>query len=109
MTNSQPINSPTAVIDLIEYQPDSIVSRTLISDTAGTASMFAFDKGQSLSEHTAPYDALLHVVDGLAAVRIASETHNITAGQLIHLPANIPHTVFAPQQFKMMLTMIRPG
>ncbi len=109
MAINQPINSPTAIAEVIDYQPDSIISRALLTDTGGSVTLFAFDQGQQLSEHTTPHDAFIHVIEGLAAIRIASETHNITAGHAIHLPANIPHAVFAPQQFKMILAMIRTG
>jgi quercetin dioxygenase-like cupin family protein len=92
---------------LAEYQADSIVSRTLINKPTGTVTLFAFAKGQALSEHTAPFDALVQVLDGRAEVRIAEESFAVETGQAIILPANRPHAVNAIANFKMLLTMIR--
>ncbi|TAH51013.1 MAG: cupin domain-containing protein [Chloroflexota bacterium] len=92
---------------LAEYQADSIVSRTLINKPSGTVTLFAFAQGQSLSEHTAPYDALAQILDGRAEIRIAAETFQVEQGQAIILPANVPHAVNAVETFKMLLTMIR--
>ena len=95
------------LVDLIEYAKDSIVSKTLLDKSAGTITLFAFDQGQKLSEHTAPYDAVVQVLDGKALVRIADETNELSEGQLIIMPANVPHAVDAGEKFKMLLTMIR--
>lgn len=92
---------------LAQYQADAIVSRTLINKPSGTVTLFAFAQGQSLSEHTAPYDALAQILDGRAEIRIAAETFLVEQGQAIILPANITHAVNAVDQFKMLLTMIR--
>jgi quercetin dioxygenase-like cupin family protein len=92
---------------LVNYQPDSIVSRTLINKPTGTVTLFAFAAGQALSEHTAPYDALVQILDGQAAVQIAGETFSLATGQAILLPANQPHAVHAAANLKMLLTMIR--
>lgn len=92
--------------DLVAYQPGSIVSRMLVYTKAGTITVFAFDAGEGLSEHTAPYDAVLQVIDGEALITIAGKEYPMKAGQLIIMPANIPHAVHAVTQFKMMLTMI---
>jgi len=83
------------------------VSRTIISAEAGTVTLFAFDKGEGLSEHTAPYDALLHLLEGEAEVTISGTTSLLEQGEAIILPAGKPHAVRAPKRFKMMLTMIR--
>jgi quercetin dioxygenase-like cupin family protein len=91
---------------LIAYQEGSVVSRMLVYKDAGTITLFAFDEGEGLSEHTAPYDAILLVLEGEAEVTIAGETSSLTGGQLIIMPANIPHAVAAKTRFKMMLTMI---
>ncbi len=92
---------------LVGYATDSIVSKTILDKTAGTLTLFAFDAGQKLSEHTAPYDAVVQVLDGRAAVTIDGREHPVQAGELIIMPANVPHAVAAPERFKMLLTMIR--
>ena len=92
---------------LVEYQPGSVVSREIISRPTGTVTIFAFDEGQGLSEHTAPFDALVNVVDGEADVTISGQSHHLTAGQMIIMPANEPHALKAIRKFKMMLVMIR--
>jgi len=92
---------------LVDYQQGSVVSRTLIKKATGTVTLFAFDAGEELSEHTAPFDALVQVLDGSADVTIAGNPLRLTAGQMIIMPADQPHAVKAPQRFKMMLVMIR--
>ena len=96
-----------AQLRLVEYQPGSVVSRTLIKKSAGTVTAFAFDAGEALSEHTAPYDALILGVDGKAEVSIAGVAHNVSAGELLRLPAGQPHALKAIMPFKMILVMIR--
>ena len=95
--------------NMVEYQPGSVVSRTLLKKEAGTVTLFAFDKGQGLSEHTAPYDALVHVLDGTAEITIAGEMRRVGKGGMIILPANRPHALNAAERFKMALVMIRSG
>ena len=92
---------------LIEYQPGSVVSRTLIKKGTGTVTAFAFDAGEGLSEHTAPFDALVLGVDGTAEISIGPNAHRVSAGQLLKLPAGQPHAVKAITRFKMLLVMIR--
>ncbi|MBD3380080.1 MAG: cupin domain-containing protein [Candidatus Omnitrophica bacterium] len=92
--------------DLIDYQEGSVVSRAII-DKESTVTVFAFDKDQGLSEHTAPFDALVNVVDGRAEVTIAGEKHGLSAGESIIMPADVPHSVSAPERVKMVLVMIR--
>jgi quercetin dioxygenase-like cupin family protein len=92
---------------LIKYQTGAIVSRTLIKKPTGTVTLFAFDAGQELSEHTAPFDALVHVLDGETEVTISGKLLRLTTGQMVILPAGKPHAVKAAEQFKMMLIMIR--
>ena len=92
---------------LLQYQRDAIVSRQITKADAGNVTLFAFDAGQELSEHTAPFDALVHVLEGEAEVRIAGNPSTLQAGDAIVMPAGIPHAVKALQQFKMLLTMIR--
>ncbi len=103
-TNKQPVNTFSQII---QYQDKSIVSKTILKKSTGNVSVFAFDAGQSLSEHTAPFDAIIHVVDGTAEVMISGVKHNVSAPEFIILPAHKPHAVFAPGRFKMVLTMIK--
>jgi len=92
---------------LVEYAADSVVSKTILDKPAGTLTLFAFDKGQKLSEHTAPYDAVVQVVDGRARITIAGQDKDVQAGEMIIMPAHVPHAVTAAEQFKMLLIMIR--
>ncbi len=92
---------------LVEYQEGSVVSRTVIDKEAGTVTLFSFAQGQGLSEHTAPFDALVYVVDGEAQITIAGELFTVPAGKMLIMPAHQPHAVSAPRQFKMLLVMIR--
>jgi len=93
--------------ELIDYQEDSVVSKTIIDKKAGTITIFAFDQGQGLSKHQAPFDATVYVVEGQALITINDKEHNVAAGQIIIMPANMPHSVKAKEQFKMLLIMIR--
>lgn len=101
------LGSPECLAKLVGYAADSIVSKTILDKSAGTLTLFAFDKGQKLSEHTAPYDAVVQVLDGRATVTIGGKEKNVQAGELIIMPANVPHAVMAAEQFKMLLIMIR--
>lgn len=98
---------PAGLDALIDYANDSIVSKTLLDKPAGTITLFAFDAGQRLSEHTAPFDAVVQVIDGKGVISINSRDHTVQAGQIIIMPADIPHAVRADEKFKMLLTMIR--
>jgi quercetin dioxygenase-like cupin family protein len=91
----------------IEYSDDAIVSKTIINKKTGTVTLFAFDKGQGLSEHTAPFDALVQVVDGIARIMIDKNYHDVNKGEFIIMPANVPHALDAVERFKMILTMIK--
>lgn len=93
--------------DLVNYQDGAVVSRTVIDKKAGTVTLFAFDAGQGLSEHAAPYDALVQVLDGEVTISIAGKPFELHAGEMIIMPANQPHAVRAVKRFKMILTMIR--
>ena len=93
--------------DMVQYQEGSIVSRTMVKKPTGTITLFAFDKGQALSEHTAPFDALVQVTEGEADITISGRTHRLNGGQVIIMPAGQPHSVRAPGRFKMLLCMIR--
>lgn len=101
------LNESNKISDLVEYQKDSVVSKTLIKKEKGTITIFAFDKGQGLSEHTAPFDALVQVIDGAAEVIISGKSHITKAGEMIILLAGKPHAIKSKGQFKMMLVMIR--
>jgi quercetin dioxygenase-like cupin family protein len=94
---------------LVDYSADAIVSKTILDKSAGTITLFAFDKGQGLSEHTAPYDAVVIVLDGSAKLTIGGREQLVSTGQIIIMPADVPHAVYAPQRFKMLLIMIRSG
>jgi quercetin dioxygenase-like cupin family protein len=93
--------------ELIAYQDGAVVSKTLLDKGIGTITLFGFDEGQGLSEHTAPYDAFVQVTDGEAEVIISGEKFTLQAGQMIIMPANKPHSVKAVRRFKMLLVMIR--
>jgi quercetin dioxygenase-like cupin family protein len=93
--------------DAIDYQEKSVVSQTILKTSGGTLTLFAFDKGQGLSEHTAPFDAMVQIVDGQAEIVIGGSSHIVSAGEFIIMPANIPHALTAIERFKMLLTMIR--
>ena len=92
---------------MVEYQDGSVVSRTILNKNTGTLTLFAFDAGQSLSEHTAPFDAFAQVLDGEAEIIIGGEPKRVRAGEMVIMPANISHAVKAPGRFKMFLAMIR--
>ncbi|MFP4472540.1 MAG: cupin domain-containing protein [Candidatus Omnitrophota bacterium] len=93
--------------DDIEYQDESIVSREILKKEHGTVTLFAFDEGQGLSEHTAPFDALIQIIEGQAEVTIGGKAQTANEGDLVTMPANIPHAVQAQQRFKMLLVMIK--
>ena len=93
--------------DIVSYQEGAIVSREIVSKNAGTVTVFAFDTGQGLSEHTAPFDALVYLLDGEAQVSISGKPMQLKSGDMIIMPANKPHALKATTRFKMVLTMIR--
>lgn len=95
------------LVDLADYQSGSVVSRTVIDGKTGTVTFFAFDEEQGLSEHTAPYDALVYLLEGEADVAVSAKTIRLREGEMVILPANKPHALRAVSRFKMMLTMIR--
>jgi len=98
---------PLQLVDLVHYQAGSVVSRTLIKEKAGTVTLFAFDEGEGLSEHTAPFDALVHLLEGEAEVVISGKPFHLKQGEMVMMPANEPHALKALTRFKMLLTMIR--
>ncbi|OGF24294.1 cupin [Candidatus Falkowbacteria bacterium RIFCSPLOWO2_12_FULL_45_13] len=95
------------LLESINYQKGTIVSRTIINQPLGTVTLFAFDQGQGLSEHTAPYDALVYLFDGRADIRISGQTKKLASGDMIIMPADQPHSLKAIARFKMLLIMIK--
>lgn len=98
---------PFDLADQIAYSEGSVVSKTLLKKETGNITLFSFDAGQGLSEHTSPYDAVVHILDGESEIRIGGEPRTVSAGQMMVMPANIPHGLHAHQRFKMLLIMIR--
>ena len=92
---------------MLEYQEGSVVSRAIINKDVGTVTLFSFDKDEGLSEHSAPFDALVYIFDGKAEIKISGESFILTEGQMIIMPANEPHALKALEKFKMMLIMIK--
>ncbi len=101
------IGQAAKLIDLLDYQEGSVVSRTVIDKGTGTVTLFAFDKGEGLSEHKAPFDALVYIIDGEAEIIISGKANHLKGGQMIIMPANDPHALKALERFKMLLVMIR--
>jgi len=95
------------LVDLVAYQKESVVSRTIIDKKTGTVTLFSFDEGQGLSEHTAPFDALVYLLDGEAEISISGKPLHLREGEMVIMPANQPHALKAVKRFKMLLTMIR--
>jgi len=93
--------------DMVSYQEGSVVSRTLMKKDHGTLTLFAFDQGQGLSEHTTPFDAMVYVLDGTADITISGRSITLKQGEMVIMPGNEPHALKAVQRFKMLLTMIR--
>ncbi|MBI5000467.1 MAG: cupin domain-containing protein [Euryarchaeota archaeon] len=98
---------PFSLAGSIGYQKGAVVSKTIVMKDAGTVTLFSFDKGEGLSEHTAPYDALVIILDGRAEVRISGKAHLLQAGDAIAMPADKPHALKAVERFKMMLVMVK--
>ena len=110
MTETHSADLVGRVVDLaglVEYQDGSVVSREVIRRGVGTVTVFAFDAGQGLSEHTAPFDAMVSILGGTAEITIDGKSHSVSAGQMLIMPANRPHALHARERFKMLLVMIR--
>ena len=105
MVNKQDSATAVRLADLIDYQIGSVVSRTVIDKDTGTVTLFAFDEGQGLSEHTAPFDALVYNLDGEVEVIISGKAVQLKKGEMVIMPANKPHALKATKRFKMLLTM----
>jgi len=101
------ISKPSPLTALADYQEGSVVSRTIINKRTTTVTLFAFDAGQGLSEHTAPFDALVYILDGEADITISGKPVNVKEGEMLIMPANQPHSLKGVKRFKMLLTMVR--
>jgi quercetin dioxygenase-like cupin family protein len=106
-TDDKLLAKVSSLADLVEYQEGSVVSRTIIDRKSGTVTLFAFDEGQELSEHTAPFDAMVYAIDGKVKVTISGKPFELSTGDAIIMPANQPHALQATDRFKMMLVMVR--
>lgn len=104
-----PAATALRLADLVTYAEGSVVSRTIVQEKAATLTLFAFDAGQALSEHTTAFDAYLEVLDGEVELAIGGKAISARAGDVVLLPADVPHAVSAPRRFKMLLTMVRPA
>ena len=107
MNRNEDLHSPNELEKLIDYQTSSVVSKTIIKQPSGTVTLFAFDKGEGLNEHTTPFDALVYLVDGEAEITISGKVNLVKKGEIILMPANQPHALKAKSRFKMMLVMIK--
>ena len=107
MNKPEIIQGVFAPAEQIEYAKGSVVSRELVHNTAGSLTLFSFDEGQGLSEHTAPFDAVVQILDGEAEITLGGVPHTVGTGDMLIMPANVPHALHAPRRFKMMLTMIK--
>ncbi|HED23515.1 MAG TPA: cupin domain-containing protein [Firmicutes bacterium] len=107
MKETELMGKTASLKSMVDYQENAVVSREIIKKESGTVTVFAFDRGQGLSEHTAPYDALVCVLDGTAKVNISGKANLVREGEAIIMPANEPHALQANERFKMMLVMIR--
>jgi quercetin dioxygenase-like cupin family protein len=101
------LGQPQDLAEFVSYGSDAVISKTLLDKPTGTLTLFAFDAGQGLSEHTSPYDATVQILDGAARLVIDGEQVTAAAGELVIMPANVPHSVHADEKFKMLLIMIR--
>ena len=101
------IGTPASPADLVAIQPDAVVSRVLLKNPGGNLTLFAFDEGEGLSEHTTPHDAVVLILEGEARITVAGREHTVATGELLHLPASVPHALHAVRPFKMLLVMLR--
>lgn len=107
MDNLINIGEKFAVSEAVPYSTQAVVSKTIIKKDTGTITLFAFDEGEGLSQHTAPFDAMVQVLDGQVEIKIGVQPHILKAGEAIIMPANIPHALKAIERFKMMLVMVK--
>ena len=102
-----PISAPRQLADLVEYQPESVVSRVVFRNPGGTLTLFAFAEGQGLSEHTNPNDAVVQVLEGRVSISIGGVAHVVGEGEMLHLPSSVPHELVGEGPFKMLLTLLK--
>lgn len=107
MLKEKSLQLPNELEQLVDYQTGAVVSKTIIKQSTGSVTLFAFDAGEGLSEHTAPFDALVYLIDGKAEITIGGTVNSVKKGEVILMPANIPHALKAKEKFKMMLVMIK--
>ncbi|MAE60677.1 MAG: cupin [Planctomycetaceae bacterium] len=107
MSEQDRLTQVLKIIDLVDYQDDAIVSRTLVKQKAGSVTVFAFDKGQELSAHTVPFDAWVHLLDGSGRFTVDDQPHQLGTGDSLLMPADHPHSVKATDRFKMVLSMVK--
>jgi quercetin dioxygenase-like cupin family protein len=107
MSNGYEKGRKMKLSELVEYSENGIISKRIMENAAGNITLFSFDKDQRLSEHSAPFDAFVQVLEGTAEIRIAGVPYKLIAGESVIMPANIPHAVHADEKFKMLLTMIK--
>lgn len=109
-TKTHPLSTPQTIAKLLDHQPGSVVSRTLLKKPTGSLTLFAVDEGEGLSEHSTPHDALVEILEGTVEITIGGTRHRVSPGEGLLLPANVPHALAAVTPFKMLLVMIRePG
>lgn len=104
---SDAIARPTSLADLVAYQPGSVVSRVLLKNSGGVLTVFAFAEGEGLAEHSTPHDATVQVLEGSVRITVGDNDMEVTTGEIVHLPAGIPHTLHGGEPFKMLLIMLR--
>ena len=107
MKEFEPRKGPFVLKTRIEYSTGSIVSQQITKNDAGNITLFAFDEGQQLSEHTAPFDAVVQIIEGKAEIHLGGHGYHLKEGEMLIMPANVPHAVYATARFKMLLTMIK--
>jgi len=107
--SEHPLASPTALADLVDYQPGSVVSRVLHRGAGGVVTLFAFDEGEGLTEHTNPNDAIVQIVEGSLRIRVGDTEHEMVAGDVLHMPPSVPHTLHGGPRYRMLLTLLRAG
>lgn len=106
MTNSQ-IGHPERLVDLVDYQPGSVVSRVILRNEGGVMTVFAFAEGEGLTEHSTPHDASILLLEGAVRVTVGEEEHEVGTGEILHLPASVPHTLHGGRPFKMLLILLK--
>ena len=104
---ANPIATPQPLADLVAYQPGSVVSRVLFRNEGGVVTLFAFGEGEGLTEHSSPHDALVQILDGRVRIEVGGEEHEVGEGEILHLPASVPHALHGGEAFKMLLTLMR--